>query len=230
MAPSEIASRTPERENDHLTIFDDSVCCGYVYRYTDLADGIVKYIGQTQHLFTRIKTHARETQFGIRRWKIEYLPIIKTLDLEDIPNSDSRVRQLLLDVEYLFIEHFKTMKYLNSERTPVRKNASKYRYYLDKEFSFLTSEFGKGDYDGYNSWIYRNLQFDLAEKLASELRMASHFILEFDNKVDEVKRDAQMTHDTELIWREKTIELEKENRELKEKLDTLMKAFQKIAS
>ena len=56
----------------------------------------------------------------------------------------------MLDIEYLFIKHFGTMEYFNSERTPMRKKYKKYSYILDKdlnkEFKMFIDESAKEEY------------------------------------------------------------------------------------
>jgi len=52
----------------------------YIYRYTDLADGIIKYVGivwgKTRSLQQRINEHERNDEWCfVRRWKIEYIEI-----------------------------------------------------------------------------------------------------------------------------------------------------------
>ena len=48
-----------------------------IYRYTDLYDGIIKYVGivwsDNRTLFDRVKEHRSDEWYNEGRWKIEYL-------------------------------------------------------------------------------------------------------------------------------------------------------------
>ena len=45
----------------------------YVYRYTDTDTNIVKYIGRTSSLKSRINQHQSENGFKNNNWKIHYI-------------------------------------------------------------------------------------------------------------------------------------------------------------
>lgn len=55
---------------------------GYLYRYTDLNDGIIKYVGivysEKRSLTKRIKEHEKDFWYGLGNWKIEYVENIQT--------------------------------------------------------------------------------------------------------------------------------------------------------
>lgn len=58
---------------------------GYVYRYTDIADGIVKYVGivssENRTLLQRVKEHQTYDDWcNGSQWKIEYLEINNKTD------------------------------------------------------------------------------------------------------------------------------------------------------
>lgn len=78
----------------------------WVYRYTDLADGIIKYVGvvwgKTRTLEQRLKEHERDdTWCNTRRWKIEYI------------EEDIETRAEAEAFETHFIELYGTDKYFN---------------------------------------------------------------------------------------------------------------------
>lgn len=80
----------------------------YVYRYTDLSDGIIKYVGivwsENRTLEQRIKEHRKDKWYQGTQWKIEFIS----------ENIQSRT-----DAEYLeshFISLFGTDKYFNTKK------------------------------------------------------------------------------------------------------------------
>lgn len=80
---------------------------GYVYRYIDQSDNIIKYVGivWAGSLRKRIKQHQREEKFNHIDWKIEYIH----------ENIDSRT-----DAEYFeahYISLYGTDKYLNISKS-----------------------------------------------------------------------------------------------------------------
>lgn len=82
----------------------------WVYRYTDLADGIIKYVGvvwgETRTLEQRIKEHERNDEWCYtRKWKIEY--ITKGIDTRNEAES----------YESHYIELYGTGKYFNIRQT-----------------------------------------------------------------------------------------------------------------
>lgn len=83
---------------------------GYVYRYTDLADGIIKYVGivwsDNRTLSERINEHDLNDEWcKVRRWKIEYIT----------ENITTRT-----DAEYFeahYISLYGTDQYFNSKKS-----------------------------------------------------------------------------------------------------------------
>ena len=82
---------------------------GYVYRYTDLADNTIKYVGvvysQNRTLEDRIREHKSDDWCKCRRWKIEYI------------NENIITRT---DAEYFeahYIALFGTDKYFNIKKS-----------------------------------------------------------------------------------------------------------------
>ncbi len=80
----------------------------YVYRYTDLSDGIIKYVGivwsENRTLEQRIREHRKDKWYQGTQWKIEFIS-------ENIQNRT--------DAEYLeshFISLFGTDKYFNTKK------------------------------------------------------------------------------------------------------------------
>ncbi len=119
---------------------------GYIYIYVDLADDIVKYVGQTVNLPQRYYQHLSQKEFATRRWIVKYI----TIDDYYLFSHEKDLRNKMLDIEYLFIKHFGTMEYFNSERTPIRKKYKKYSYILNKdlnkEFKVFIDESVKEEY------------------------------------------------------------------------------------
>ena len=56
----------------------------YVYKYKDLDDGVVKYIGITDNLDRRISQHKKEGGFLGHRWDICYLQVPTKSDAESL--------------------------------------------------------------------------------------------------------------------------------------------------
>lgn len=54
----------------------------YIYKYTDMSDGIVKYVGITKDLNKRIYQHKRDKLGAIQSWKIEYAEYPTRADVE----------------------------------------------------------------------------------------------------------------------------------------------------
>ena len=80
----------------------------YVYRYTDLSDGIIKYVGvvwsENRTLSQRIREHLNDKWCKGKKWKIEFIKL----------EGQSRT-----DAEYLeshFISLFGTDKYFNTRK------------------------------------------------------------------------------------------------------------------
>lgn len=119
---------------------------GYIYIYVDLADNIVKYVGQTVNLPQRYCQHLSQKEFATRRWIVKYIAV----DDYYLFSHEKDLRNKMLDIEYLFIKHFGTMEYFNSERTPMREKYKKYSYVLDKdlnkEFKVFIDESAKEEY------------------------------------------------------------------------------------
>ena len=82
---------------------------GYVYRYTDLNDNIIKYVGISKNkrsLINRITNHQSDYWYSFSdKWKIEFI------DLGEVFNAPSRT-----DMEYFeahLINLYETGKYGN---------------------------------------------------------------------------------------------------------------------
>ena len=83
---------------------------GYVYRYIDIADNIIKYVGivwsENRTLEQRVKEHETQDNWcKVRKWKIEYFET----------NINSRT-----DAEYFeahFISLYETDKYFNDKKS-----------------------------------------------------------------------------------------------------------------
>ena len=80
-----------------------------IYRYTDLADGIIKYVGivygETRTLKNRLIEHLHDEWYKYKNWKIEYIDV----------GIDSRT-----DAEYYeahYISLYKTDKYYNMSKS-----------------------------------------------------------------------------------------------------------------
>jgi len=80
----------------------------YVYRYTDRADNIVKYIGivwgENRTLKDRIREHDKEEWCNLRIWKIDYLKI------DDLSRTDAEY------IEAHLISVYKTYEYFNKAK------------------------------------------------------------------------------------------------------------------
>lgn len=81
---------------------------GYVYRYTDIADGIVKYVGivssENRTLLQRVKEHQTYDDWcNGSQWKIEYLEINNKTDCEGLESH--------------FISLYETDKWYNTRKT-----------------------------------------------------------------------------------------------------------------
>lgn len=81
----------------------------YVYRYTDEADGIIKYVGiiwsDKRSIKRRIIEHSKDERFKGTTWKIEYI------------NKDVRTRTDAECLEAHYIAKYQTYKYLNSSKS-----------------------------------------------------------------------------------------------------------------
>lgn len=102
-----------------------------VYRYTDKADNIIKYVGivwsDRRSLEQRIKEHSKEEKFQGHNWEIEYI------------DCEGRSRT---DTEYLeahYISLYQTYKYLNSGKSNwgvsqiISDNENEWKQYEYKE-------------------------------------------------------------------------------------------------
>lgn len=81
----------------------------WVYRYTDLADGVIKYVGvvwgKNRTLEQRLREHERHDSWcNTRRWKIEYL------------HEDIETRAEAEAFETHFIELYETGRYFNKRQ------------------------------------------------------------------------------------------------------------------
>lgn len=197
--------------------YDEDWCkhSGYVYTYTDLADNIVKYVGQTIHIEQRYREHLLQKEFSTRRWLVKYIPI----DAYNISSKEKDLRNKMLDIEYLFIKHYDTMQYFNSKNTPRRKNSERYSYLLDKEFKVFVDESAKEE--------YLNLELSgIAEsRLRStlpDLQMAADIIT--SRNVQEISNRLEQEYTGRIDELQETIcTLKKENRSLKKKINSISK-------
>lgn len=101
----------------------------YVYRYTDKADNIIKYVGivhSTKPLEQRVLEHSKEEKFQGIDWKIEFI---------NYPNA---TRTDLEMIESHLITLYETANYLNVAKT-----------------AFGLSMFIKGDLDGWEEYTGR---------------------------------------------------------------------------
>lgn len=192
---------------------------GYVYTYTDLADNIVKYVGQTIHMEQRYKEHLLQKEFSTRRWLVKYIPI----DPYCIIAKEKDLRNKMLDIEYLFIKHFGTMEYFNSGRTPMRKNYERYSYILDKdldkEFKVFIDESAKEEYSNLELSVIaeRRLRSTLPD-----LQMAADIIT--SRNVQEINNRLEQEYTGRIDELQETIcTLKKENRSLKKKINSISK-------
>lgn len=71
----------------------------FVYRYIDIIDDIIKYVGITCDLDRRIKEHSNELKFQGYKWNIEYIIVDSYADA--------------FDLETYLIQVYDTCKYLN---------------------------------------------------------------------------------------------------------------------
>ena len=81
----------------------------YIYRYTDLVDGIIKYVGivwgESRTLQQRLNEHERNDEWCfIRRWKIEYINV----------GINNRTEAEFFESH--FISLFQTNKYFNKAK------------------------------------------------------------------------------------------------------------------
>lgn len=120
---------------------DFEVNCGYVYIYIDLSDNIVKYVGQTTNLFNRYVQHTYDPRFANRRWSVKYIPV----DGHYFASYEKDLRNVMLDIEYMFIKHYDTTKYLNSPKTHPRENSDKYTFLLNSDFKEFVNEGVRGE-------------------------------------------------------------------------------------
>lgn len=82
---------------------------GYIYRYTDLADNIIKYVGivwsENRSLKKRIKEHEKDDWCKVRRWKIEYITT----------NINNRTEAEFFESHYISL--YQTDKYYNIKKS-----------------------------------------------------------------------------------------------------------------
>ena len=187
------------------------VNCGYVYIYIDLSDDTVKYVGQTTNLFNRYMQHTYEPKFANKRWLVKYISI----DGHYISAREKDLRNVLLDIEYMFIKHFDTMKYLNSPRTPPRKNSDRYTYLLNREFKEFVNESIRDEFSSVTG-------------LDFSLRKIGEILPELKNLADSIKFSSGNCNEkiklleTKLIsYEEKIRNLENENSILTEKIEKI---------
>lgn len=189
---------------------------GYIYIYVDLADGIVKYVGQTVNLPQRYYQHLSQKEFATRRWIVKYIAI----DDYYLFSHEKDLRHKMLDIEYLFIKHFGTMEYFNSERTPMRKNYKKYSYILDKdlnkEFKVFIDESAKEEYLNLNlSSLARGHLYDALPSLQIIADICS--MQNINNKLKETNASQ-----LDVLQDEITL-LKDENAALKQKISSVSK-------
>lgn len=81
---------------------------GYIYRYTDLADNIIKYVGivwsENRSLKQRIQEHEKDNWCKVRRWKIEYITT----------NVNNRTEAEFFESHYISL--YQTYKYYNIKK------------------------------------------------------------------------------------------------------------------
>lgn len=122
---------------------------GYIYRYTDLSDNIIKYVGivwgKSRTLKQRIHEHKKEWWYKNTSWKIEYI------------NADIDSRT---DAEYFeshYISLYGTDKYFNSAKSGW--GVSKYLPDREKEWRCYKEEDFLPDYDTPFDSVKKILQF-----------------------------------------------------------------------
>lgn len=192
---------------------------GYVYTYTDLADNIVKYVGQTIHMEQRYKEHLSQKEFSTRRWLVKYMAI----DPYCISAKEKDLRDKMLDIEYLFIKHYGTMQYFNSERTFPRKNYEKYSHILDKdldkEFKVFVNESAKEEYSNLE---FSNIAKSRLRSMLPDLQMVADIIT--SQNVQEISSRLEKEYTGRIDELQETIRiLKKENGSLKKKISSASK-------
>lgn len=100
-------SRTNLKKYDIKTSKLLTILCiirkGYcVYKYTDNADGIVKYIGITNNMYNRYKQHQSD-KLKEHNWTIEFIDGLSKTDAEILESH--------------FISHYKTYKFYNKAKS-----------------------------------------------------------------------------------------------------------------
>lgn len=157
----------------------------YVYRYTDLSDGIIKYVGivwsENRTLEQRIKEHEKDEWYQGTKWKIEFI-------CEDIRSRT--------DAEYLeshYISLYETGKWFNKNKSgwgiskylPVNNNWKEYdtkKKELVKKVNHLNEENEKlrkelikyasinSDNCNYFWWIQERSLLETCEKKAKNCK------------------------------------------------------------
>lgn len=168
---------------------------GYVYRYTDAEDGIIKYVGivwsDNRTLKQRIKEHEREPIFQGYKWIIEYI--------------DTEV-ETRTDAEYLeahYISLYETYKYLNST-----KNGWGISKYIPERLDWKV-------YDIEKDILYDEIIYKKNEKLQKENKRLNK---EIDYLEKEIERYQQTINNQEYMFRQFANTVEEASRELKEEI------------
>ena len=139
---------------------------GYVYRYTDRKDNIVKYIGivyADRSLYKRIMEHEREMKFNGYDWKIDYIEV-------DLPRTDIEW------MESHFISLYKTYLYLNGVKNwGISKFLSSIHfewkeYELERDLKYSIKECTKkkrrgGSFIKMHRYIFETIPKELADGL-----------------------------------------------------------------
>lgn len=140
---------------------------GYIYRYTDLADKIIKYVGivwsEDRTLKQRVNEHERYDDWcRVRRWKIEYI-------YEDI-NTRSEAEAF----EAHYISLYETDKYFNVKKTGWGTN----------KFLPLRNDWGE--------YVEKSEKIDRESSLKKSKNDLSKLITAIENKEKIIKEQEQI--------------------------------------